>query len=664
MVIIFIILSFNSILFTIETVKAGFFCDNFLREVYLIDESFSQKVIATGWEGFWKAPYIFDNLEAAPGDLIKFKCYNYDGWSFGAGCFLINNICRCYMFENDIKEFSDKISPYYGTVDFGSRQCNMNIYYLKEFNVAKDYYYQHYIPLDVDGIKCKNDYVLSIPRGTKCALRISDYIETDFDLKNLKISITENYQYFTLNNNKLTQNNKFKILEQLIFYSENKEKISIKFKNYGILLDNTKICELNIRVCYERCSDCYDIDPNNLNHQCKKCSEGYYFIKNTYNCMTKEEMQGTKYYFDKEKNMFLECHSNCLTCFDKGDNKDMKCSTCDDNKYLAEPNNCIEDITNYYYSEENKKYYKCYITCYSCFDKGNDNEHNCKICNDPYHFIYNEKGKCITENEKPTNTYLDKESNTYQLCYQRCSSCKEKGDNINNNCEDCLKDENNNYTYHFIYDEKGKCISENEKPTNTYLDKNTNTYLKCYERCSSCKEKGDNINNNCEDCLKDENNNYIYHFIYNEKGKCINENEKPTNTYLDKNINTYLKCYERCESCDSYQDCKECLKDESNNYIYHFKSNSKGKCLKKNELIDDYYYLDNKDNTYKKCPEGTVKVEDNKCVHNNLKLYIIIGIIIFIIILILIILFIIMRKRRKKKSKDLMEEAINLKQLY
>ena len=164
--------------------------------------------------------------------------------------------------------------------------------------------------------------------------------------------------------------------------------------------------------------------------------------------------------------------------------------------------------------------------------------------------------------------------------------------------------------------------------------------------------------------MKDENNNYIYHFIYNEKGKCINENEKPTNTYLDKNINTYLKCYERCESCDSYQDCKECLKDESNNYIYHFKSNSKGKCLKKNELIDDYYYLDNKDNTYKKCPEGTVKVEDNKCIHNNLKLYIIIGIIIFIIILILIILFIIMRKRRKKKSTDLMEEAINLKQLY
>ena len=492
MILIFINLSFNSFFLSTEAIKAGFFCDNFLREVYLIDESHSQKVIAKGWEGSWKAPYIFENLEAAPGDLIKFKCYNFDGWTFGAGCFLINNNCRCYMFENDIKEFSDKIVPYYGTVNFNNKQCNMNIYYLKEFNVKKDYYYQHYIPLDVDGIECKNNYVLSIPYGIKYSLRISDFIEANFDLKNLKISIIQNYEYFTLNNNKITKNNKFRILENLVFHSEKKEKILIKFKNYGILLDNTKICELNIRVCYERCLDCYDADSNNLNHQCKKCNEGYYFVENTNNCMTIEEMKGTNYYFDKEKNMFIKCYNDCLTCFDKGDDKDMKCSTCENNKYFAEPNNCIEDITNYYYSEENKKYKKCFKTCFSCFGEGNENEHNCKICNNPYHFIYYKKGKCITEEEKPKNTYLNKKTNTYELCYQKCSICEEKGDNINNNCKECLKDENNNYIYHFVFNEEGKCIDDKEKPFNTYLDKKTNTYKLCYERCSLCEEKGDN----------------------------------------------------------------------------------------------------------------------------------------------------------------------------
>ena len=144
--------------------QAGFFCDNYLREVYLVDESTqSQKVIATGWEGYYTDPYYFNNLDAAPGDLIRFKCYNKDGWTYGAGCFFINNICRCYMFDNAIKEYTNKLEPHSGTMTFGSTQCNLKVYFLNEFDVQKDYYYQHYIPLDVGGITCKNDYVLTIP---------------------------------------------------------------------------------------------------------------------------------------------------------------------------------------------------------------------------------------------------------------------------------------------------------------------------------------------------------------------------------------------------------------------------------------------------------------------------------------------------------------------
>ena len=225
------------------------------------------------------------------------------------------------MFENDIKEYSSSIDPYSGIVTFSDRQCNMNVYYLKEFNVAKDYYYQHYIPLDVNGITCKNDYVLTIPYGVKYSLRISDFIEANFGVKNLEISIIQNYDYFTLNNKQLTNNNRFKILNDLIFFSKDKTKINIKFKNYGILLDNTKICELNIRICHENCLEC--LDPDNSNHQCKTCNEGFYFIEDTNNCMTKEEMEGTNYFFDEERKIFIKCYDNCLTCFDKGDRNEM-----------------------------------------------------------------------------------------------------------------------------------------------------------------------------------------------------------------------------------------------------------------------------------------------------------------------------------------------------
>ena len=77
-------------------------------------------------------------------------------------------------------------------------------------------------------------------------------------------------------------------------------------------------------------------------------------------------------------------------------------------------------------------------------------------CEDSYHFIYNElnKGKCIHENEKPINTYLDLETNVYELCYERCNKCSQKSDIVNNNCEECAKDNNGNYKYHFLENKK------------------------------------------------------------------------------------------------------------------------------------------------------------------------------------------------------------------
>ena len=208
---------------------------------------------------------------------------------------------------------------------------------------------------------------------------------------------------------------------------------------------------------------------------------------------------------------------------------------------------------------------------------------------------------------KNLQIYLDLEDNTYKKCYDRCSSCDKKGDDSNNNCIDCLKDENNTYLFHFLYNDTGRCINEDEKPSNTYLDLEDNTYKLCYERCSSCNKKGDKEKNNCEECLKDINNTYLYHFVYNLEGKCINEDEKPSNTYLDLESNTYKACYERCSTCNkkgnqSSNNCEDCLKDNNNNYLYHFIYNEEGKCLSDDE-IPSRTYLDTATNTYRQCYE-------------------------------------------------------------
>ena len=588
----YIILIFLNVLtFSFQIVPTRIFCDNFLREIYLIDENtHSQKTIAIEKiERMWDDHYSYDNLNVDPGALIKFKCYNVDGPTLGAGCFLINNKCRCYTFNIDGQKINYGNPMTYKVQFKNNIKCEYTTYWLYTFDPG-DYYYYHYVPSDVDGITCKKRTV-TVPINV---------------LTNLKISVTENYRYFTLNNKQLSSDVRFNILSELKTFSDKSLKINIKFKNYGVVIENNKICEFNIRFCYNSCQKCNDIDPSESFHQCLICKDGFYFIENTTNCMTKEQMKDSHYYFDDNKKIFRPCFNDCLTCLEEGNLNDMKCKSCDIEKYFAEPNNCIKDITNYFYSKEEKKYKKCYKSCYGCYENSNENNHLCKNCTDGYHFIYNDKGKCIKPEEKPSNTYLNIKTNTYEKCFDRCSTCDEDGDILNNNCKECLKDDNNNYLYYFIYSKKGKCIKPEEKPSNTYLNIKTNTYEKCFDRCSTCDEGGDILNNNCKECLKDDNNNYLYHFIYNEKGKCIPEDKK-----------------------------------------------------------EGLLYLDNKDNTYKLCPEGTTKVENNECIKSTVYPYIFI--IFPIVILFALIMFLIIRiknKRSKKKEQiEIEKEANDLTQL-
>ena len=420
---------FNCLYTSFQIIQAKFFCDNYLRNIYLFDENTkSYKLIETEKEEkYWTIPYSYDNLKAEPGDLIMFNCSNEGGPTLGAGCFLINNKCRCYNFNCVGVENKSNWGSHQYTIKFNNNiECSFLADWLDSYMFA-DYFYYHYVPLDVDEIKCKNE-VITLPKNVDNIIRFSNFIESSFNIKNLKISVKENFKYFTINNKQLTSNDIFNISKDLIFFHNETSKIKINFINYGVVIDNNKTCEINIRVCYDRCLKCIDKNSNETFHQCLSCKDGFYLVEDTNNCITKEEMNDSNYYFD----------------------------------------------------EINKKYKKCYKNCYGCYENSNETNHNCKNCIDGYHFIYNETGKCINNEEKPSDTYLDIESNTYKKCYERCSSCDEYGDNINNNCKECLKDDNNNYIYHFIYNEKGKCITEKELNGVLFFYKyENNTFILC-----------------------------------------------------------------------------------------------------------------------------------------------------------------------------------------
>ena len=116
----------------------------------------------------------------------------------------------------------------------------------------------------------------------------------------------------------------------------------------------------------------------------------------------------------------------------------------------------------------------------SIFKKSNtsniNNFNNSDIIDKKYYQnkLENEKLKDEISHLRKEITELVKDINKQQKLLSESNS--QTKITCNNNCIKCLKDENDNYIYHFLHDEKGKCISEEEKPPNTYLDLETNTY--------------------------------------------------------------------------------------------------------------------------------------------------------------------------------------------
>ena len=131
-------------------------------------------------------------------------------------------------------------------------------------------------------------------------------------------------------------------------------------------------------------------------------------------------------------------------------------------------------------NEENKIIEKCYISCKSCNEQGNSDDHKCLECHDAYPYNYNNGKKCLDDCSKE-NLYLEEEN---KICY--------------NDCSDSLLNDK-------IYNYKNKCVSSIEAPKNYVLGDNNNFVSKCnsiteYEFNNECY-------NNCpKGTKKDESN--------------------------------------------------------------------------------------------------------------------------------------------------------------
>ena len=128
----------------------------------------------------------------------------------------------------------------------------------------------------------------------------------------------------------------------------------------------------------------------------------------------------------------------------------------------------------------------------------------------------------ITQKAEITQISLntEKETTDYGIkCDEKCSKCDEKSNSINL-CIECNKSKKyyelkpNNINEE-LNGEYKECYNENNKPSNYFLNEIEEVFEPCYYTCGTCKIGGNSNEHNCLTCL----NNYV--FDDNKSGNCI-----------------------------------------------------------------------------------------------------------------------------------------------
>ena len=473
----FIIIFLNYLNFSFQNVQSALFCDDRILDIYVYDESMGKYKFLQNVRYPEDCDHVdYVDLKVDPGALIKFECRNDASYTYGGGCFLINNQCRCYDFNmfGGITGYSGERRQY--SVNFNNGVTCIHYGNIREEQSVTTFEYYHLVPLDVNGITCKPK-TISAPINTKNSLKFSNFIESSFGITNLKISVNSNYKIFTLDSQSISSYRKFNILSELEYFSDQSSKIKIQFINYGVELQFTKTCEFYIRFCYDSCLDCNDVEPNESSHQCLKCKKDYYFIDKTSNCMTKKEMENSTYYFDNNTNLFKPCYDSCQKCNAIEPNEtSQQCLKCKKDYYFIDKtSNCMTkkemENSTYYFDNNTNLFKPCYDSCQKCNAiEPNETSQQCLKCKKDFYFIENTNNCSKIEDMKNSSYYFDEKSNIFKQCVNECSTCDNE-----TYCTNCKED------YHFIYNEIGKCISEPNKEDLLYLDSKTNTYMKCPE---------------------------------------------------------------------------------------------------------------------------------------------------------------------------------------
>ena len=295
-----------------------------------------------------------------------------------------------------------------------------------------------------------------------------DITSTNFDISllsnNKNIIINESFISFIITNNKIQKNfenqiinlgncenilkNEYRIDNDeelvilLINIDKNDEHLNKSLYEIYSKTDENKLKKLDLNLCENvtesgnklldnnyiiKCAN-YSIDSI-INNACITCAESYYpkyddIIINQTFIKCYKNIEG--YYLDKNNNNFKKCYESCQLCEKEGNITHHNCIKCKKD-YFYELNissylNCYDKCEfNFYYDENNKKYY-CTPddNCVNYFDK-----------------IISEKNQCIDDCKKDSVFPFEFQKKCYNICPINISQIS----NDKNHCEiKCPKD--------------------------------------------------------------------------------------------------------------------------------------------------------------------------------------------------------------------------------
>ena len=163
------------------------------------------------------------------------------------------------------------------------------------------------------------------------------------------------------------------------------------------------------KKCYESCLKCTG-KGTSADHKCISC----YTIKHYYqhpsltsNCYL-DILPPDGYYFDSGNSQFVACGEGCLRCNEEHSNSEYYCKICDtinghyalfeneDSRKYAKCLTAPPDNT-YILDQSAGRYRKCYATCATCTQVGNDEFNNCQTCKEGFQQYTGNQNTCKCE---------------------------------------------------------------------------------------------------------------------------------------------------------------------------------------------------------------------------------------------------------------------------